>query len=73
MHITYDKDADAMYIEFCKGALGSNLEVLEGVILDLGPEGKLLGIGILEASQRCPLEEVGDLDVGIPSIVEVRL
>ena len=36
MQITYDTEADAMYIKFCDGEFARNKEVEEGIILDIG-------------------------------------
>lgn len=51
MRITYDPEADALYIGFGEGAATVE-EVAEGIALDWDAEGKLLGIEILDASRR---------------------
>ncbi|WP_117236669.1 DUF2283 domain-containing protein [Thermus sediminis] len=55
MRITYDREADALYIAFGEGAATVE-EVAEGIALDRDGEGRLLGIEILDASKRLPLE-----------------
>jgi uncharacterized protein YuzE len=50
--ITYDAEADALYIELKESKFKGNKEVADGVILDIGEEGALLGIEILEISSR---------------------
>ena len=52
MKITYDKDADAMYIKLLEGKFASNKEIDRNTILDLDEEGNILGIEILDASKR---------------------
>ncbi|ALJ92203.1 DUF2283 domain-containing protein [Thermus aquaticus] len=51
MRITYDGEADALYIAFGEGP-ATVQEVAEGIALDWDSEGKLLGIEILDASKR---------------------
>jgi uncharacterized protein YuzE len=64
--ISYDTEADALYIRITDGEFGENREVLPGVILDLGAKGELLGIEILEASTRCPARELAHVDISMP-------
>ena len=51
MRITYDGEADALYIAFGEGP-ATVQEVAEGIALDWDSEGRLLGIEILDASKR---------------------
>ncbi|WP_245606048.1 DUF2283 domain-containing protein [Thermus amyloliquefaciens] len=51
MRITYDPEADALYIAFGEGPATVE-EVAPGVALDWDREGRLLGIEILDASRR---------------------
>jgi len=58
VRITYDREADALYIAFGDGPAtvgqpqGYVQEVAEGIALDWDGEGRLLGIEILDASKR---------------------
>ncbi len=52
MNISYDNTIDALYIKFKDGEFEENREVEEGIILDIGKSGDVLGIEILEASTR---------------------
>ena len=58
MNITYDKQADALYIYLQKGVFVANKEIEEGVILDIGKNNTLLGVEILNASARVPIENL---------------
>jgi YD repeat-containing protein len=51
VRITYDREADALYIAFGEGP-ATVQEVAEGIALDWDSEGRLLGIEILDASKR---------------------
>lgn len=66
MKITYDPEADALYIRIGDGEFRENKEPVPGVILDIGKNGELLGIEILEVSQRYPLKELTHVDVSMP-------
>ena len=52
MEISYDKEADAMYIELRKGEFAKNRKINDLTIADLDKEGNLLGIELLEVSKR---------------------
>jgi uncharacterized protein YuzE len=66
MKVTYDTQADALYIQLREGKFACNREVAEGVILDLGEDEALLGIEILEASSRFPVGELARVEVLMP-------
>ena len=66
MKIEYDQQADAMYIRLKAGAVAESEEVRPGVVLDFDAEGKVLGIEMLDVSERTDnprelaMELVGD-------------
>jgi len=66
MKITYDKEADALYLYFQKGVFSRNKEVEEGIILDIGKGNKILGIEILDASKRIKPKDMNFLNFQIP-------
>ena len=51
MRIRYDPTVDALYIRLREGTIEESDEVASGVVLDIGTDGKLMGIEILAASQ----------------------
>lgn len=53
MKISYDAEVDALYIEFRVLAPGTadNRQLTDEVIANYGPDGKLAGLEILDASQ----------------------
>ena len=63
MEITYDKDADALYIEFQKGDFAKNKKIDDLTIIDLDKEGNMLGIEFLNASKRIPRESLAEVNV----------
>ena len=52
MKIEYDRRADAMYIRLRAGTVVECDEVRPGVVFDLDADGKVLGIGMLDVSER---------------------
>ena len=63
MEITYDKDADAVYIEFRKGEFAKNKKMDDFTILDLDAEGKIFGIELLRVSERLPVDSLSEIHV----------
>lgn len=52
MKVRYDKEVDARYIYAEEGATEYSEEVGEGVIVDISKEGKIVGMEILDASEK---------------------
>jgi uncharacterized protein YuzE len=52
MKIEYDQQADAMYIRLRSGAVAESEEIRPGVVFDYDAEGKVLGIEMLDVSER---------------------
>jgi uncharacterized protein YuzE len=51
MRITYDPEADALYIRF-RETIATTKQVAEGISADYDEEGNLAGIEVLEANRR---------------------
>lgn len=51
MKVTYDPQADILYIRFREGKIEESDEVSEGLIVDYDAQGKPMGIKILDASE----------------------
>jgi uncharacterized protein YuzE len=52
MKIEYDPKADAMYIRLLAGTVAQSEEVRPGVVFDFDAAGRVLGIEMLDVSQR---------------------
>jgi len=61
MEISYDKEADAMYIEFRKGEFVKNKKIDDFTVIDLDKDDKILGIELLEVSTRIPVESLSEV------------
>lgn len=60
MKITYDSEADAMYIRLREGKVDQTREIAPDTILDFDKKGNVLGIELLWVKERMPwlLKEV---------------
>ena len=63
MEISYDKEADAMYIEFRKGEFSKNKKLDDFTLIDLDRDNNILGIELLDASKRIPKESLSQVNV----------
>ena len=63
MEITFDKDADAVYIEFSSGDFASNKKMDNNTILDLDKNGNILGIELLNVSNRISKDFLSEVRV----------
>ncbi|MBU7046429.1 MAG: DUF2283 domain-containing protein [Theionarchaea archaeon] len=66
MRITYDPKADAVYIQFQEGEYSISKEIDDDIVLDYTEDGKIMGIEILEASQKMPLKNIEEITLSIP-------
>ena len=63
MKITFDKKADAVYIEFSDADFASNRKIDDNTIIDLDKDGNVLGIELLSVSKRIPKDFLSDVSV----------
>lgn len=52
MKFRYDDEVDALYIELISGEVKESEEVKPGLILDIGQDGNVIGIELLDASKK---------------------
>lgn len=50
--LQYDRVADALYIRLGSGCVAESVEVADGIIVDFGEDGNVIGIEVLEFSRR---------------------
>jgi len=58
MKVYYDKEVDALYLKLGDESPEGVVEIPEGVNLDTGPEDKIVGIEILDASKKLDLRTI---------------
>ena len=56
--IAYARDSDILRIQLAAGPYGESEEVLDGVVIDFDPDGRIMAIEIDGASERARLEAV---------------
>ena len=58
MKISYDPEADALYILLREAKAGDSVDIEEGVTVDLDADGHIIGLEVLDASKRLTPEEL---------------
>jgi len=61
MKISYDPKHDVLYLKFSEGKIVDTIEVVEGVLIDYGENGEIVGIEMINASaliKAKPLQEI---------------
>jgi uncharacterized protein YuzE len=61
MKISYDPEADALYIELRDARPADSVDIEEGVTADLDGEGHIIGLEVLDASKRMTLEDLANV------------
>ena len=63
MKVNYDPETDTLTIQLKSGQIAESDESKPGIILDFDAQGNLLGLEILDASQRVDETQSVQLDV----------
>lgn len=63
MGIEYDSDVDALYVQFKAVTPDDNVDLEEGVTVDLDDEGHIVGLEILDAAERFGLESLRSVSI----------
>ena len=63
MKIEYDREADALYIYLRETSVEDNMDVEEGVTIDLDANGHIVGVEILDVSTRMSEEELSRIAI----------
>ena len=58
MKIEYDREVDALYVRIQEKYVARTLEVDEGINIDFDAEGRLIGLEILDATERYALTDI---------------
>jgi uncharacterized protein YuzE len=58
MRIEYDSEVDALYIRMQEKYVDRTVEIEEGLNLDLDKKGKLIGLEVLDATERYSLADI---------------
>ena len=63
MKIEYDKEADALYIQLREASIEDNIDIEDGVTVDLDEKKHIVGIEILDASKRLSLKDLVNITI----------
>ena len=63
MKIEYSKDVDALYIRLREAKISDSRDIEEGVTIDLDEKGHIVGIEILDASEKLALSELVNISI----------
>ena len=63
MRIEYDKEADALYIQLREVYADDNIDLEEGITVDLDENRHLVGIEILDASKKLSLSDMANITI----------
>lgn len=58
MKIEYDREVDALYVRLQEKYVARTIEIEEGLNLDLDENGKLIGLEVLDATERYSLSDI---------------
>jgi uncharacterized protein YuzE len=61
--IEYSKDVDALYIKLREAKISDSVDIEEGVTVDLDEKGHIVGIEILDASEKLELTELVNISI----------
>ncbi len=68
MNISYDKDADCLYIQFQQGKVSKTRKIDEGILVDLDEECRIYGIEIVGVSERMPVASLGKINIDVSGV-----
>ena len=63
MKIEYDKQADALYIMLREAQVDDNIDIEEGVTVDLDEKRHIVGLEILDASKKLSLKDIVNITI----------
>lgn len=61
MEISYDEEADAMYIQFREGDFGTNKKIDNNTIINFDKKGNIFGIELLSVKNRIPPKSLSEI------------
>jgi len=61
--IEYDPEADALYIQLRQAHPNDNIDIKEGVSVDVDEDGHIVGLEILDASKRLSPSDLASISI----------
>lgn len=63
LQIEYDRESDALYIQLREAFVDDNIDIEEGVTVDLDEQRHIVGIEILHVSKKLSLEDIINISI----------
>jgi len=63
MKIEYSKNIDALYIRLRDAGIADSIDIEEGVTADLDEQGHIVGLEILDASEKLNVSELANITI----------
>ena len=63
MKIEYDKTTDALYVQLKEAYVDDNIDIEEGVSIDVDEKRHIVGIEILDASKNLSLKDIVNITI----------
>jgi uncharacterized protein YuzE len=70
MKVSYDSEVDAIYLSLSHLQPQGVIEVAEGINIDVTEDGKIVGIELLEASEKIQVDTLLTYEIAAESIRE---
>ncbi len=70
MKVYYDKEVDSIYLELTKLKPEGAIEVAEGINIDVTSDGRIVGIELLDATQKVSFDSLLTYEIEAESIGE---
>lgn len=61
--IEYSKTADAIYVYFKQDVVAKSKEIEDGIVVDFDENGQLIGLEVLDVSQRFSLSDIVNVSI----------
>ena len=71
MKVTYDKDVNAVYIQLSLQQPEGVIEVADGINIDVSSDGKIVGIELLNATEKVSLESLLSYEISAETLREL--
>ena len=63
LKIEYDREADALYIQLREAYVDDNIDIEEGITVDLDEKRHMVGIEILDVSKKLSLKDLVNITI----------
>jgi len=65
MKLSFDEEADALYVEIAKGKFHTNKKIDENTVLDLDSKGRVLGFEIIGVREKIKNRDILNLIIQV--------